>query len=71
MADRSAPKTYLEVVLLQEIEGALGADRSHLYSLDRIREAAGLPPDPRVQRRLQALAAARRRLAQPLEGKVA
>jgi len=71
MADRAAPKTYFELILLEEIERAFGAGGSHLYSLDRIREAAGLPPDPRVQRRLQALAAARRRLAQPLEGKVA
>lgn len=50
---RRAP-TYLEGVLLAEIEKALiSRDRTALAALDRVREATVLPQDPRVARELK------------------
>lgn len=50
---RAAP-TYLESVLLAEIDKALGAgNRQTLAALDRVREATALPQDPRVARELR------------------
>ena len=47
MADRAPTKTYLETVLRAEIDRALAlGTASHLQSLERIRDAAGIAPDP-------------------------
>ena len=50
----SKPATYVELVLLAEIEKALKAcDRDVLVALDRVQEASSLRQDPRVARQLQ------------------
>lgn len=45
---------FVEGILLEEIDKALGRrDRATLAALDRLREASGLPADPRVHRFLR------------------
>lgn len=48
------PRTYVEMTIDSEIARALlTGDRPLLVALDRIRDAAGMPPNPRLSARLQ------------------
>lgn len=53
MRHRPRGLTYLETALIEEIDRALAArDRTTLTVLDRLREKAGLPQNPRVHLQL-------------------
>jgi hypothetical protein len=55
MEEKPRDLTYTDLCLLDEIEAARGAGEiAALRRLDRLREVAGLPQDPRVRELLQA-----------------
>jgi hypothetical protein len=57
-----APRSFVEVRLIAEIEQALATGNVLVLPvLDRLRDAAGLPADPRVMRLLSASRHNRRR----------